>query len=1042
MPGRDIFLSYSARDDAIVRLAFEKLEATGLRCWFAPRDVPPGEFYAGQIIQALRESRFVLLFFSVHSNASEQVVREINFAVSQRLPMLVVRLDQTSLSDDFEYLIRINQWLDLTHLSSDAERVVQVVARIQASFAQCGPKTSTAKAPVAMVFGDFEILADASGKPIELGRGGMGVTYRARQISMGGREVALKVIQPELLGDDNVRRRFLREAQLAGEIDHENVALVYLRGQEGDSYFYAMQLVEGVDLDRYVKANGPLNVRDAIGVVAQVASALTAANAKGLIHRDIKPSNLMSVRRRNTLRIKLIDFGLAKQISQQDIHNSLSGKDEFKGTLAYASPEQCQALTVDTRSDLYSLGVTLWFLLSGKVPFTGNLAAVSGAHVWAPLPLQQLPSLPQPILELLRSLLAKNPEDRPQTPGEVEDRVEELLRLLPSDVVSGSNTVQTPPAAAGDASFEGGGNLTLIGAPVLNRYLEPAAGQIQEDRFELLEAVPEGVSGRLFRARERRGSESRMVAVKFLHPSICAEEEAAQSLRTQFAALQKLTLDYLVRYFALELGSAPPFLVREWMQGIPLTGVLRLRAGTLTGAEVSTLLEPLPGLLDALASSGLSLIIVGLRKLWTRFPSDLEPAKLETWVKQATARDWDSRLALDPLSLRSLVSRPVQTESDVTLLPTSRSLALQQNRAGIQGRTPAQLLASVVYELLAGQPPQTDSYRPLAAIPEGANQRLKQALGYEGPDQSSASEFWLSLKADFPQVSKAPTPTHHQKLEAPQPEKSVRDVKPSVVLPTATEQSTRRSETQLVVIPSSESSTRTPATPGTQGGKNEQNKGKQHTVLIAILTAISIAVLGIVGILALVAHIVSNQTNTSSRVTTITPSPTSTIAIVSPTATVAAASPETTSSISPSLKTVTQTPSPEITASPVPVPTVPNTLILRLLSAMQAHDYSTFLTYTLDNETNYFGQKNASSSFIQQDMEQDARTYASCRFSPDVSAFRTALEEDLRHDSIEFDSEVKEVRGKQHKARCRLDIYYTPSPSPRLRSITLKVLPR
>ena len=277
MLGRDIFLSYSAKDDAIVRLALEKLEAAGHRCWFAPRDIPPGELYAGQIIQALRESRFVVLFFSVHSNASEQVVREINFAVGQRLPMLVVRLDQTALSNDFEYLIRINQWLDLTYQPSDAERISEIVARVQASLAKAGSKTSTAKAPVAMAFGDFEILSDSSGKPIELGRGGMGVTYRARQISMGGREVALKVIQPELLGDDNVRRRFLREAQLAGEIDHENVALVHLRGQEGDSYFYAMQLVEGVDLDRYVKANGPLNVRDAVSVIAQVASALTAA---------------------------------------------------------------------------------------------------------------------------------------------------------------------------------------------------------------------------------------------------------------------------------------------------------------------------------------------------------------------------------------------------------------------------------------------------------------------------------------------------------------------------------------------------------------------------------------------------------------------------------------------------------------------------------------------------------------------------------------------------------------------------------------------
>jgi serine/threonine protein kinase len=757
MPGRDIFLSYSANDDAIVRLALEKLEAAGHRCWFAPRDIPPGEFYAGQIIQALRESRFVLLFFSVHSNTSEQVVREINFAVSQRLPMLVVRLDQTALSNDFEYLIRINQWLDLTHLASDAERVAQIVDRVQASLSKSGPKT--AKVPVAMVFGDFEILADSSGKPIELGRGGMGVTYRARQISMAGREVALKVIQPGLLGDDNVRRRFLREAQLAGEIDHENVALVYLRGQEGDSYFYAMQLVEGVDLDRYVKTKGPLSVRDGLSVIAQVASALTAANSKGLIHRDIKPSNLMAIRRRNTLRIKLIDFGLAKQITQQDIHNSLSGKDEFKGTLAYASPEQCQGLPLDTRSDLYSLGVTLWFLLSGKVPFTGNLAAVSGAHIWAPLPLQQLPLLPQPALELLQSLLAKKPEDRPQTPGEVEDRAEALLRSLP-DSVSGPETVQVQPAASRDASLEPEDNLTLVGARVLMSYLEPAVGQVREDRFELLESLPEGVSGRLFRARERRGSDSRMVAVKFLHPSICDQEEAAESLKTQFAALQKLTLDHLLRYFALELGSKSPFLVREWVRGTPLTGVLRLKAGALSPPEVSALLEPLPGLLDALASSGLSLITVRLSKLWARLPSDLEPAKLESWVKRAGAQDWDSRLTFDPLSLRSLVSRSLQSESDVTLLPTSRSLALQQNRAGIQGRTPAQLLASVVYELLGGQPPQTDFYRPLAAIPDNANQRLKHALAHEGPDQSTASELWLALKADFPQASKFPTPAH------------------------------------------------------------------------------------------------------------------------------------------------------------------------------------------------------------------------------------------------------------------------------------------
>jgi hypothetical protein len=150
MPGRDIFISYSSQDDAIAGLACERLEQAGYSCWFAPRDIPPGELYAGQIIQALRESRFVLLFFREHSNASAQVVREINFAVSQRLPTLVVRLDPTPLNNNFEYLIRINQWLDVSHLANDQERVAQMPERIAAAFAKlkARPKATASKAPV------------------------------------------------------------------------------------------------------------------------------------------------------------------------------------------------------------------------------------------------------------------------------------------------------------------------------------------------------------------------------------------------------------------------------------------------------------------------------------------------------------------------------------------------------------------------------------------------------------------------------------------------------------------------------------------------------------------------------------------------------------------------------------------------------------------------------------------------------------------------------------------------------------------------------
>src|ERR1700751_2145349 len=114
-----------------------------------------------------------------------------------------------------------------------------------------------------------------------------------------------------------------------------------------------------------------------------------------------------------------------------------------------------------------------------------------------------------------------------------------------------------------------------------------------------------------------------------------------------------------------------------------------------------------------------------------------------------------------------------------------------------------------------------------------------------------------------------------------------------------------------------------------------------------------------------------------------------------------------------------------------------NALILRILKAMETHDYRTLLIYTLDKETDYFGHKNSSSAFIQQDMTQDARSYKWCRFVPDLSTFQTSL----GHDSIEYDSDALDVRGKEHKARCRLDIYYTPTTSPRLQALSLKVLP-
>src|ERR1700741_1561656 len=260
-----------------------------------------------------------------------------------------------------------------------------------------------------------------------------------------------------------------------------------------------MQLVEGVDLDRYVKKHGPLSVFQALNVTAQAAGALEAARNKGLIHRDIKPSNIMAVEdRRNRLRIKLIDFGLAKNVGDANAPQSIVSGEQFIGTFAYASPEQCRQEEMDTRSDVYSLGITLWFLLTGKTPFHGSPAEISGSHLFREPPFTDLPELPPAVLELLKSLLAKDPAERPQTPAELEGRVEEILRTLPADSgiqPSEIGSVSTPLAATENDL----GMHHLIGSPVLSSYLARAAGKTRKERFHLIEELRQGVSGRLFR---------------------------------------------------------------------------------------------------------------------------------------------------------------------------------------------------------------------------------------------------------------------------------------------------------------------------------------------------------------------------------------------------------------------------------------------------------------------------------------------------------------------------------------------------------------
>jgi len=272
-------------------------------------------------------------------------------------------------------------------------------------------------------YGHFVIEIGADGQPVELGKGAMGVTYRAIDTTLQ-RPVALKVISSRLIDNELLKSRFIREARAAASLRHPNVASVFYLGSTESTYFYAMELVTGETLEQFIAHQGPLDPALALDIATQVTSALVAAHQAGLVHRDIKPANLILTRdEKGGMLVKVIDFGLVKLTGEPGDDSAMSDPGTFVGTPRYASPEQFSGGKIDIRSDLYAVGITLWHMLTKATPFNGTPTQVAAQHLQSPLPIRELRHLPHPIVSLLAHLLEKKPEDRPQTP-------EELLVML------------------------------------------------------------------------------------------------------------------------------------------------------------------------------------------------------------------------------------------------------------------------------------------------------------------------------------------------------------------------------------------------------------------------------------------------------------------------------------------------------------------------------------------------------------------------------------------------------------------------------------
>jgi len=253
-----------------------------------------------------------------------------------------------------------------------------------------------------------------------LGTGGMGTVYLARDTALD-REVAVKVLRPEVAGDPALRDRFVREARAAARVSHPNLTHVYFVGEADGRPYFAMEYCPGTTLEAAIRENGPFPLEKGLDLLEQAARGLAAAHGAGVVHRDVKPSNLMVL---PDGRVKVTDFGLAKSLSG-DV-GATAGR--ILGTPTYMSPEQVRGKPVDARTDIYLLGLTAWFLFAGRPPFASEqIGEVINDQLNSPLPplAAARPDLPPALGEAVDRMCAKDPAQRPAS-------MEEIARLASS----------------------------------------------------------------------------------------------------------------------------------------------------------------------------------------------------------------------------------------------------------------------------------------------------------------------------------------------------------------------------------------------------------------------------------------------------------------------------------------------------------------------------------------------------------------------------------------------------------------------------------
>lgn len=517
----------------------------------------------------------------------------------------------------------------------------------------------------------------------QLGTGGMGVVYRAEHVLLG-RSSAVKILHAHLAAMTGFQARFLQEARASASLDHPNIVQVYDFGEQNQLYYLVMELiVDGSLRDLLSQASQnpekwrPWRLSDGVDLVRQAADGLAAAHAVGMVHRDIKPDNLLVKHGIDTgtgkdeYTVKIADFGLARLA--EGTHLTATGA--MLGTPAYMSPEQVQGMEIDGRTDIYSLGLILYEVATGRLPFeakTPTEAIFKHVYTEPPPPRHFEPELSNELESIILRCLAKQPNDRFANAGELSRALQRVLRR---------------PAAAEAAAATG-----------VSQVLTPAPGLAPRDmlgmrinRYELLSLLPAGGMAYVFRARHV--TLERDVAIKILRPEYAADPNFVQRFVQEARIAAPLQHPNIVEIFDTGMVNGLYYIAMAYVEGESLRQVLDERR--VTPDETAAWVRQIASALDYAHSRGV-------------IHRDIKPANVMV-RPDGTALLLDFGIA----KLSEEIALGV-TAANLTMagMVIGTPAYLAPERAGDLPITPQAdiySLGCVAYELLTGKAPFTDS---------------------------------------------------------------------------------------------------------------------------------------------------------------------------------------------------------------------------------------------------------------------------------------------------------------------------------------------